>query len=73
MQTEMRVKLNNYLKQFPASRLAEFNCTDCGAEIGTLKPESGEANYTSLVSCPDCDHIMFKIVSSDGTVINGTP
>lgn len=66
--TEKRIQHNNYLAKFPADRLTSFHCDACQVEIGTLKPEKGEARYSSAVFCPDCENIMFKFVYDDGLV-----
>jgi len=65
--SEKRISLDKWLKQFSDDRKTQFDCIGCKASIGTIKPEHGEADYSSLVECPDCESIMFKVVRSDGS------
>lgn len=60
MTTTAREDLDSYIAQFPEDRVVEIPCPLCKVSIPVIKPERGERDYTSVMSCPDCNHMFFK-------------
>lgn len=48
-----------------------YCCPHCKGDIETLVPPEGQV-YDSMVSCPHCARMHFKVVSAEGEVTTGT-
>lgn len=48
-------------------RLAEYACPSCGMTIEVIMPARGQV-YDSMVECPHCEKMHFKIVDDSGSV-----
>lgn len=53
--------------------LAYYECPYCEGQIATLIPDSAEEPFDSLVTCPHCRDMHFKVVWSDGSVVRDVP
>lgn len=49
-------------------RLAAYACPACLQTVECPRPGNGEHPHDSLMMCPHCEHLHFKVVRSDGSV-----
>jgi hypothetical protein len=41
-----------------------YNCPDCGVTLHALRPPIGEEPWDSVVACPSCECIHFRLAHS---------
>lgn len=62
-------RYNEHTDRLKASgaKLTSYPCPACHGTIETIQPPGGQV-YDSIVDCPHCEKMHFKVVFSDGLV-----
>lgn len=49
-------------------RLSRYQCPSCGVDIETPTPACKRESYDSMMLCPHCGELHFKIAHANGTL-----
>ncbi|MDF1691744.1 MAG: hypothetical protein P1U47_05200 [Zhongshania sp.] len=63
-------KYSHWLRCVKANQvpLLDYTCPDCKQELQALRPPEGEEPWDSVIECPHCQGLHFRVAHSQGAV-----